>query len=243
MSAAAKAACSTVAPAEHAGAAPDAAADVPSTPLLALADDPVSNALAEKGPERTEVFSAVLGSLSVDSSASSPLPSWLAAPPPQLPVSTAAVAAAVTATAAQALAQLPVTHADWPAALGHHLLWNVGEGVQKAELSVSPQDMGPINVHIRIDNDKADIRFTATHVLTRDALESSIPKLREMFAQQGLDLGQAQVFSQTPQDARPRQPSRTAGPAAVAGGESAEDETPQPLQAPRWRRGLVDDYA
>ena len=172
-----------------------------------------------------------------------PLASALAVPTQQAPTMTA-MAQALPVTAPRALDELPISHGEWPNALGHRLLWAVGEGVQKVELSVSPPDLGPINVHIRVDNDKADIRFTAAHALTRDTLEASIPKLRDMFSQQGLNLSQAQVFSQTSHDARSRQPDTpqsSLGTAATnAPADSGEPEQPRVL---RWRSGLIDDYA
>lgn len=142
-----------------------------------------------------------------------------------------------------ALDGLSMTNPEWPTALGHRLMWTLGEGMQKAEIRVTPENLGPIHVHIQIKDDKTDIQFTALHPQAREALETSIPRLREMFAQQGLNLMQAQVFSQTPQDAERRQSSGSESPAANTGvshvpADTAGNETPQ-------RRGwsLIDDYA
>lgn len=189
--------------------------------------------------DKSDLFAAVLANIESPAPASVPM---LAAPTHQAPTLTA-VAQALPVTAPGSLDELPISHNEWPAALGHRLLWAVGEGMQKAEISVSPQDMGPINVHIRVENDKTEIRFTAAHAQTREALEASIPRLRDMFSQQGLNLSQAQVSSQNSHDTRGRQPDAnpaTSNPSNADGTETQEPERARPMQ---WRRGLVDDYA
>lgn len=146
-------------------------------------------------------------------------------------------------SAPDALADLPMTHHEWPTALGHRLMWTMGEGIQKAELRVSPENLGPIHVHIQVKDDQTDIRFTVLHPQAREALETSIPRLREMFEQQGLNLMQAQVFSQTPQHPGERQSSGAALPqTAAVTSSTAENDTP--VEKPKrqgW--GLIDDYA
>lgn len=62
-----------------------------------------------------------------------------------------------------------------------------------AELHVNPPDMGPIQVQIRMNQDQVDIGFFSTASDTRDAIETAIPKLRELLAEQGLQLGGATV--------------------------------------------------
>jgi len=153
------------------------------------------------------------------------------------------VVAAPLPTANATLIDLPITHSEWPTTLGHSLIWAVGEGMQKVEISVSPQDMGPINVHIRIENDKTDVRFTAMHAVTRDALEASIPRLRDLFSQQGLNLSQAQVFSQTPNGEKGRQPEHPQPQQAPLSGDATDTQQPATTRPMHWRRGLVDDYA
>lgn len=194
---------------------------------------------AVRHADKSDLFASVLANIETPAPASVPM---LAAPTHQAPTLTA-VAQALPVTAPGSLDELPITHNDWSSALGHRLLWAAGEGIQKAEIRVSPQDMGPISVYIRVENDKADIRFTAAHAQTREILESSMPRLRDLFSQQGLNLSQAQVFSQNSHDTRGRQPDTNAASSTTANtkaDETQEVERPRPMQ---WRRGLVDDYA
>lgn len=191
--------------------------------------------------DKLDLFASVLANLETPAPTSTPM---LAVPSHQAPTLTA-VAQALPVTAPGSLDELPISHEAWPAAMSHRVLWAIGEGIQKVELSVSPQDMGPINVHIRVENDKADIRFTAAHAQTRDVIESSIPKLRDMFSQQGLNLSQAQVFSQNSHDTRGRQPDANDNPASpnTRNGDTGEAQELELARPMTIRRGLVDDYA
>jgi flagellar hook-length control protein FliK len=189
--------------------------------------------------DKADFFASILATIE---SPAVPAVPMLAVPTQQAPTMTA-VALALPVTAPGVLDEMPITNGEWPAALGHRLLWAVGEGMQKVEISVNPQDMGPIKVHIRIENDKTDIRFTAVHALTRDALEASIPRLRDMFSQQGLNLSQAQVFSQTSQDTRGRQPDTNQPDSGAQRSDAADAQETEQARPVHWRRGLVDDYA
>ncbi len=217
-------------------------ADTPDVPApvaaaMTVAAKEVPPTIEGRITDKADLFASLLAN--IDSPAPTPAP-LLATPTQQAPTMTA-VALALPVTAPGVLDELPITNREWPAALGHRLLWAVGEGMQKVEISVNPDDMGPINVQIRIENDKADLRFTAVHATTRDALEASMPRLRDMFSQQGLNLSQAQVFSQTSHDAHGRQPdANQSNPHARNTSEPRELEQPLPA---RWRQGLVDDYA
>lgn len=139
---------------------------------------------------------------------------------------------------------VPMHYPEWSEAVGHQVLWAAQDGVQKAELHINPEHLGPVHVKIHLEHDKADIQFAAVTPQAREALETSIPKLREMFAQQGLELHQAQVFSQTSQNPNGRQPQGQPAPSTTrAWRDEPAEVTPTPVRLPRMSLRLLDDYA
>ncbi len=129
--------------------------------------------------------------------------------------------------------------------LGERLLWLVREGVHEARLQLNPRELGPIEVRLGISDGAAQVSFSAQHAGTAAAVQQSLPQLRELLAQQGLQLGHADVSQQqagagqqTPQQGTSRQAAGDArGSAAGMGG---------PVIGERVRvigRGLVDAYA
>lgn len=83
------------------------------------------------------------------------------------------------------------------AAFGERVSWMVREGLQNAELTLNPPDLGPIRIALSMDQDAATFGFNATHAQTRAAIEQALPRLRELLAEQGLSLGHTTIDAGT----------------------------------------------
>jgi flagellar hook-length control protein FliK len=120
--------------------------------------------------------------------------------------------------------------------------WMVDNNLNGAKLQVNPPQLGPIEVRISVQGDQAQVWLTAHSAVTRDALESSSPKLREMlgtqgFAQVNVDVSQrsfqerptfAQSYDWTPPSDR---------------GTSAAPVSSAPTSVARAASGTLDAYA
>jgi flagellar hook-length control protein FliK len=112
--------------------------------------------------------------------------------------------------------------------------------VQSASLQLSPEHLGPVAVHISVQDGSASVAFNANHADARTALEQALPRLREMFATQGLTLTDASVSQQSPRG----QSQKQAVAAIGAIGAVSSEESTSPLAAVAGTRlGLVDTYA
>jgi flagellar hook-length control protein FliK len=104
----------------------------------------------------------------------------------------------------QNLLSMPVPQAvadpAWGAALGERLIWMVKGDHQLAELKISPPNLGPLEVRLNINHDQASVSFVSHHPAVRDAIEAAMPRLREMLAEQSINLVQADVGSGRQQD-------------------------------------------
>lgn len=129
------------------------------------------------------------------------------APPAALP-SPAAVQAQtnLSAVAAQNLPWVintPLHQARWADEFSQKITWlatsNLG---QHAELHLNPPHLGPLDVVLKVSGDQASALFTSAHAGVREAIELSIPKLRELLADNGIMLGSATVSDQAPREQR-----------------------------------------
>ncbi|MEJ1402504.1 MAG: flagellar hook-length control protein FliK [Candidatus Sedimenticola sp. (ex Thyasira tokunagai)] len=140
----------------------------------------------------------------------------------------------------------------WDSAVGDRILWMVGQKSQSASIRINPPHLGPIEVHVTVQKDQASVNFTALHGVVRDALETAIPRLREMFNDNNLQLVNVDVSQKDAGDQRSlqdfsRQHEGEDGQLAGADGgqvghSGIEDETltlTQHLEA----GGRVDYYA
>lgn len=87
----------------------------------------------------------------------------------------------------------PVGNNGWDHEVGDKLVWMVGRQEQRAELVLNPPQLGRVEVSLNMTGDQTNATFVAANPAVREALESALPRLREMFADAGLSLGQAQV--------------------------------------------------
>lgn len=112
-----------------------------------------------------------------------------------------AAPATVQTTAQSAATQLsvdvPVNQPGWDHAVSERVVWMAQQGIQQATIQLHPKNMGPIDIHIALHKDDANVTFVAHHPGTRDALEAAMPKLRDMMQQSGLNLVQSDVSHQS----------------------------------------------
>lgn len=102
-------------------------------------------------------------------------------------------------SAPQATIHTPVGQPGWDQELSSRVTWLTKQNIPSAEIKLTPANLGPIEVKISVTNDQATVTMTAMHAMTRDALEQAIPRLRDMLSDAGLNLANANVFSQSQQ--------------------------------------------
>lgn len=73
----------------------------------------------------------------------------------------------------------------WDRALGKNMLMMAKDGVQKATIQMKPAELGLLNIQVSIQQDQLNVNITSNLAVTRDLLESALPRLREQFSQQG----------------------------------------------------------
>jgi flagellar hook-length control protein FliK len=146
-------------------------------------------------------------------------------------------AAEAAPQAASAEVHAPVGSTGWSDEIGTHLTMMAANGREAASLRLSPEHLGPLEIRISMKDGEASVYFGASNPDTRSALEQSLPRLREMFASQGLVLGDANVSRDTPRDTfRPA----TFANASRGSSDAAIETGVKPVTLSRL--GLVDTY-
>ena len=93
---------------------------------------------------------------------------------------------------------------------------------------------------ISVHQNAASVWFSAAQPDTRSALEQALPRLRELFSAQGLNLAQAGVSDQSARSTAGERQAASASPRTNAARElSATSVT----SAVRSHQGLIDTYA
>lgn len=88
---------------------------------------------------------------------------------------------------------------NWGQEVGQKIIWMASGGEQSASITINPPDLGPMQVVIHVHESLIDATFSSMQPEVRHALESALPKLKEMFAEAGMSLNSASVNSENAQ--------------------------------------------
>ena len=81
--------------------------------------------------------------------------------------------------------------------LAERMTLMIGQKWHEAEIQLEPQGLGKMSIQLSIDQDqKASVQFVVQQGNARELLEQALPKLRDMLASQGVQLGQTSVQQQ-----------------------------------------------
>lgn len=212
----------------------------PSGPVMpslpATAAETARSALATAFAKHIERFAAepARGAAPPGIEALVPAPRAPDAPTPPVGVPVIERLAAVVATITPA-AVIDPRLPQAPQQIAETVIWNLGKGAQEVRIHLNPEDLGPLDLNIKLDGDRVAVRFDLPDASLRDVVQSSLPNLAALLGARGLALDQAQVFTQQGRgQAHPPAPQS----------QPNEDAPVESVQAPRasLRRGLVDDY-
>ena len=143
--------------------------------------------------------------------------------------------------------QTPLYQAGWANEFGERIVWMAKNDQQHAQLTLNPAHLGPVQIALSLEANQASAHFSAATPEARQAIEDALPRLREMFADAGIALGQAQVGTQARGDSGPawENPSSPATPRASNDPTILAAAAGSPLAHAAVRRGsgLVDLFA
>ena len=221
----------------------------PTLPVLPNALPAAPPATPAEG-DATAVFALAMGAaVSADGDASTPdatldttaIGETTATPLPSLSNATTHPLSRATAAAVMANQPLGVDN-GFEDGFGSRIAWLADQKIGHAEIRVTPDHLGTIDVRLQLDGNRVNAEFNSAQAEVRHALESSLPRLRDMLGQQGLQLGHADVG----QRQAGQQPGSNGQPAAMAGsdgGDTAANAGWTPGPTARATRGLLDEYA
>lgn len=88
----------------------------------------------------------------------------------------------------------PVGQSAWANELGQRVAWLANSELREAQLQLHPRSLGAVEVRIAYGHEQQlNISFSAANPVAREALDASLPRLREMLEQQGLQLADANI--------------------------------------------------
>lgn len=91
----------------------------------------------------------------------------------------------------------PLNTASWADDFAVRMRTLVSGNVQQASLNLHPAELGAIEITLSTEGDETKAQFIVQNSAVKDALEASLPKLREIFEESGLSLADTDVRDQS----------------------------------------------
>ncbi len=143
--------------------------------------------------------------------------------------------------------QTPVRSSGWNHDFGQKIVWLANNDKQSAQITLNPEQMGPIEVSLSVDKGNVSASFTSANAEVREAIETALPRLREMFASAGIELGQANVSAESFRQPTPERDNQGRSSQGAGGTGILAPATAVPAQtggrAVMQGNGLVDTFA
>ncbi len=92
---------------------------------------------------------------------------------------------------------LPIQHPRWGTAVSEKVVWMMNAQIKEAAIKLNPANLGSIEIKLSLVDDQANVAFNVLTSQAKEALESALPRLREMLAEQGIALNDTNVSDQS----------------------------------------------
>ncbi len=140
-------------------------------------------------------------------------------------------------------------------ALAERLNVMMSRNLKHVDIRLDPPELGKMQIKLALNQDQASVQIIVANQAVREIVEQTMPRLREMMQQQGLQLGQASVDQQSSQSGQgflgrngqdqSGSPSANAkyDTGAVSFSSSQEDKAQSMVNYAVLPKGSVDYYA
>jgi flagellar hook-length control protein FliK len=145
---------------------------------------------------------------------------------------------------------VPMHQGGWSEAVVDRVMVMSSQNLKSAEIQLDPAELGRLEVRISVNQEQSQVTFASPHAAVREALDAQMHRLRELFAQQGMNQLDVNVSDQSLSRGWQGQEGDSGRGRGGASGEpfGEEDELHlSTVESTRTNsvstRGLVDYYA
>ena len=136
----------------------------------------------------------------------------------------------------------------WNQGMAKQVVWMVNQNIRSAEIRLNPANLGPVEVRIDMKDEQVSVAFSSRHAVVREAVEMSLPRLREMLESNGLNLADTDVSQHSFSEQRNQQagndlPRSSFSGFTTRGAEVSAEAVSHSAIPVTMNNGLVDYFA
>ena len=89
---------------------------------------------------------------------------------------------------------------DFADAVKDKIMVIISKKLQQFDIKLDPPELGSVHVKVNLQNEQAVVNFTVQNQSAKEAFEQSLDRLKDMLAEHGVDVGDANVEQQSAQN-------------------------------------------
>ncbi|MFJ4348185.1 flagellar hook-length control protein FliK [Pseudomonas sp. NPDC089401] len=137
---------------------------------------------------------------------------------------TAKTANAVPVTPSPLNQPLQMNQSAWAEGLVNRVMYLSSQNLKSADIQLEPAELGRLDIRVNVATDQStQVTFISGHAGVRDALDSQVHRLRELFAQQGLAQPDVNVADQSRQQQQQAQQQQDGSPLSGVAARRAQN--------------------
>ena len=136
-----------------------------------------------------------------------------------------------------------INQPQWGTDFSKRIQFMINSDIKHAELRLDPPELGRINIKISMNQDQASVVFTSAHGNVRENIENTLPRLRELLQESGIQLGDANVNERQKGDEHQAGDSNLAGPILPGFDEDTDQEDAPKAVIQHSVDGVIDYFA
>ena len=88
---------------------------------------------------------------------------------------------------------------EWNKSFSQKITMMATQDIQRAKISLNPERLGPVEVMVALEGKQARVMIQTAHQEVKEAFKDALPMLESMLNQQGMDLGDCDVYDDSDQ--------------------------------------------
>lgn len=118
--------------------------------------------------------------------------------------------------------------------MGERVMMMISQGKQEVQIRLDPAELGSMFIKVQVQQDQIQLNIQTQAGLSKDIIEQNMPRLREQLAQQGIQLGDANVEQQSQQSSQQQSQQNNRAINNLSGTGTNNAESSEDNQTAMW---------
>ena len=118
--------------------------------------------------------------------------------------------------------------------MGERVMMMISQGKQEVQIRLDPAELGSMFIKVQVQQDQVQLNIQTQAGLSKDIIEQNMPRLREQLAQQGIQLGDANVEQQSQQSSQQQSQQNNSAINNLSGTGTNNAESSEDNQTAMW---------